>query len=233
MAKNEEFFNQLKFSGLKMLPFFKAVCVYFVLDAHNQQGEYWSTLLKCAPIVALIIFILLQRMDKTKRLPYTNNVLAALITSCLGDALLDHNCFMYGMCAFAVSQVCYIFAFGFRPLKLRVGIPLYMIGIAFLSLIWSNLDSVFSIGVPVYAFCLINMCWRSIALLWRSTNILRIICAVSSVLFVMSDAMIALNKFYTPINNISVWIMITYYAAQFGFSLSILDIENNRKIKQN
>lgn len=50
-----------------MVPFFKAVCVYFVLDAHNQDGEYWTTILKCAPIVALIVFILLQRMDITKR----------------------------------------------------------------------------------------------------------------------------------------------------------------------
>lgn len=95
-----------------------------------------------------------------------------------------------------------------------------------------------------------------------SMNILRIICALASILFVMSDTMIAINKFHTPISNSSVsiettqkgvefapifrrisfdyflplihllqfWIMTTYYAAQFGFSLSIMDMDT--KIKQ-
>lgn len=68
--------------------------------------------------------------NNKNRLPYTNKILAALIFSCLGDALLDHDCFVYGMCAFGVAQFCYICAFGFRPLKLWVGIPLYMTGLA-------------------------------------------------------------------------------------------------------
>lgn len=50
----------MKTAGPKMVPFFKAVCVYFLLDAHNRNGEYWTTILKCAPIVGLIIFILLH-----------------------------------------------------------------------------------------------------------------------------------------------------------------------------
>lgn len=40
----------------------------------------------------------------------------------------------------------------------------------------------------------------------NSMNILRIICALASILFVMSDTMIAIHKFYTPISNSSVGI---------------------------
>lgn len=50
-------------------------------------------------------------------------------------------------------------------------------------------------------------CSRSVTLIPQSSmNILRIICAVASILFVMSDTMIAINKFYTPISNSSVGI---------------------------
>lgn len=46
-----------------MVPFFKAVCVYFVLNAHNRNGEYWTTILKCAPIVSLMLFIVLHGIN--------------------------------------------------------------------------------------------------------------------------------------------------------------------------
>lgn len=54
------FYFQTKAAGPKLIPFFKAVCVYFLLNAHNQNGEYWTTVLKCAPIIGLILFILLH-----------------------------------------------------------------------------------------------------------------------------------------------------------------------------
>lgn len=74
-----------------------------------------------------------------------HKILAGLIFSCLGDALLNHNYFVYGMCAFSLTQICYIMAFGFQPLKLWIGILLYTAGAAgkirnmfceFISKIW-------------------------------------------------------------------------------------------------
>lgn len=59
-----------------------------------------------------------------------HKILAALIFSCLGDALLNHNHFVYGMCAFSLTQICYIMAFGFQPLKVWIGILLYAAGAA-------------------------------------------------------------------------------------------------------
>lgn len=132
-----------------MVPFFKTVCLYFVFDAHNHHGEYWSTLLKCAPIISLMLFISLlgisvkskfvfkkkKQICKKTLLSYvyrfsTSKILVALIFSCLGDALLNHNYFVYGMCAFAVAQLLYIVTFGFEPLNLWIGILLYIPGAA-------------------------------------------------------------------------------------------------------
>lgn len=52
---------QVKIAAPKMVIFLKAVTAYFILDAHNQQNQLWSTFLKCAPICGLIIFIMLMR----------------------------------------------------------------------------------------------------------------------------------------------------------------------------
>lgn len=61
---------QMKIAGPKMVPFFKAVCVYFVLNAHNHNGELWTTILKCAPIVGLMLFIMLHGINTTAKYVY-------------------------------------------------------------------------------------------------------------------------------------------------------------------
>lgn len=50
-----------------MLPFVNAVGLYFALGAHETNGEYWSTIMKCAPIVSLIVFMLLHGNEMPKR----------------------------------------------------------------------------------------------------------------------------------------------------------------------
>lgn len=90
-------------------------------------------------------------------------------------------------------------------------------------LLWKHLDPVVLIGLPIYTVLLVTMCWRSLALIFfnakvrHSKNILRIICAIGSVLFVISDTMIAIDKFYAPIQNSSVCITIdTFFSQHFA-----------------
>lgn len=48
-------------------------------------------------------------------------------------------------------------------------------------------------------------------------------CGLGSVLFVISDSIIAIDKFYTPVANAQTAIMVTYYVAQFGIALSVIE----------
>lgn len=98
-----------------------------------------------------------------------------------------------------------------------------------------NLEPVILIGLPVYTFLLVTMSWRSIAMLFAADNkseLLRMCCAVSSVLFVISDTMIAIDKFHTPIRDSTFWIMSSYYAAQFGITLSVVDVRRNSEARE-
>lgn len=48
--------------------------------------------------------------------------------SCLGDALLNVDLFAFGMVMFGVAQVLYASAFGWKPVKLWIGLALYIFG---------------------------------------------------------------------------------------------------------
>lgn len=65
---------------------------------------------------------------KLFRYIYSHKIFIGLIFSCCGDALLNLNLFAFGMIMFGVAQVFYISAFGFKPLKLWIGLVLYIFG---------------------------------------------------------------------------------------------------------
>ena len=48
----------------------------------------------------------------------------------------------------------------------------------------------------------------------------RISCVVGAILFAISDSILAINKFYAPVNNAKFCIMLTYYLAQFLIAVS-------------
>ncbi len=61
------------------------------------------------------------------RYTFSRRILIGLIFSCLGDGLLVwREFFLHGMLAFGVGHIFFISAFGFQPLNLRLGIPLYI-----------------------------------------------------------------------------------------------------------
>lgn len=169
-----------------------------------------------------------------KKNRYCQRILCGLIFSCGGDALLNVGLFPHGMGSFAVAQAFYISAFGFQSLKPNIAIGLYAFAILFISQIFHSLDEILVVGLPIYAFLLTTMCWRTLARAVQNPNFINVLCAIGGISFVISDGIIAVDKFYTPISNSRYYIMATYYAAQFAITLSVVNenkAENHQKIK--
>jgi uncharacterized membrane protein YhhN len=77
-------------------------------------------------------FIFFMGFKNTKEYRYQKLILIGLGFSCVGDGLLDDKSgtlFPFGMMAFSATQVCYILAFGWKPLKIFIGLPFYAFGI--------------------------------------------------------------------------------------------------------
>lgn len=72
------------------------------------------------------------------------------------------------------------------------------------------------------------MAWRSIARIDKFSAP-QILCGIGGVFFAISDTLIALSMFYIDIPYSQILIMSTYYFAQFGITVSILDIINKNQ----
>ncbi|KAF2363846.1 YhhN-like [Trinorchestia longiramus] len=213
--------------GPKLVPFFKTVAIYFVVFIPQDQHSVLRAILKALPVLSLVAFVLLHGMSFGDEYFYSRRILLGLLCSVVGDVLLvwDHL-FLHGLGAFLVAQICYISAFGFKPLNLPAATVFYSLLAISLSFIVPPTEGALSIGVSVYSTVLATMVWRSVARvqlfeeLWTWTKLCS--CA-GGIFFAFSDACIGIHHFYKPIPHSEVIIMGTYYAAQLGISLSVVD----------
>lgn len=209
-----------------MIPFLAAVGIYSGTVQFNKSGEIWTAFVKILPIYCLVLFVFLHGWSHFKAQKFPKLIVIGLICSSVGDVLLDFDLFIFGMIAFGVAQGFYIWAFQFKPYFWLLGGLFYAIVVLFYVLLFNNLDEFVVIGFPIYGMLLVTMSWRAIARIWLEDDdtwrITRILCGIGSVLFVVSDGVIAINKFYTPIPQSGLIIMVTYYLAQFTIALSVL-----------
>uniref|UniRef100_T1GJ13 lysoplasmalogenase n=2 Tax=Megaselia scalaris TaxID=36166 RepID=T1GJ13_MEGSC len=151
-----------------------------------------------------MLFILMHKLQKNC---YLQKILLGLIFSVCGDALLNIDLFPHGMGAFALAQICYISAYGLKPLKPLFAIPFYALAVALYVLVLKNLDPILTIGLPVYAFLLTTMVWRSMVQAHTTPDGLNKLCAFGSFMFAISDGFIAVDKFYVEIPHARVSIL--------------------------
>ncbi|XP_026278596.1 lysoplasmalogenase-like protein TMEM86A isoform X1 [Frankliniella occidentalis] len=219
--------------GPKLVPFFKAVLVYFVVlagdDDLEARGPSWTgVLVKVLPILSLVLFVLLHEGLTLGLLGpecwFSRRVLLALALSALADALLVWPAhFLSGMAVFGVAHLLYIAAFGFRPLRPVLGLALYALSAWAVSFLVPSLTGPLALGVPLYALVLATMLWRAVASSRRPTAPWSGLCPrVGGLLFAASDALIGFHMFHRPIPHSQALIMATYYAAQLGMALSIV-----------
>jgi uncharacterized membrane protein YhhN len=148
----------------------------------------------------------------------------ALALSTLGDILLDldpERLFVFGLGSFLIAHVVYIFLFvrnrrrtialGASRVLLAALVLLYSIGVS----AWL-LPSLGGLIVPVAIYmCAITAMVVS-AILARFQNPWIV---VGAILFLISDSLLAVNKFKTPIPYRDFLVWSTYYAGQYGIAI--------------
>lgn len=70
-------------------------------------------------------------------------------------------------------------------------------------------------NVGVYAFVITTMAHRAFLLCKHERKAF-----LGALIFILSDSIIAVNKFYTPIPGAHFMIMLTYYLGQYGIASS-------------
>jgi len=228
----------IKNVGPKLIPFFKTIAIYFVVFIPQSNPGLFAALLKCLPIISLMLFVVWfgRNIDKENQ-HFPKKILCGLFFSCIGDfCLIWPELFIIGMLSFAVGHINYIMAFGFKPFNLPLAAGTCMITLLGCLYLMPGLSDVLVPGVPLYSILLSTMMWRALARIEFKQNTWtwsQVFAGIGAILFVLSDLLIGINMFKFEVPYAQAFIMSTYYAGQLGITLSIVDFCGAKKIRSN
>ena len=152
-------------------------------------------------------------------------IVSALIFSWMGDVLLMFQpnasvFFLLGLSAFLVAHIFYIIFFHYvrvreniksKPLLLFIVVAYYFSLILLLSPYLGDMK----LPVRVYGIVISFMFMLAMHTLFIKNKIAGRYMVIGALLFVVSDSVLAVNKFYQPFEPAGILIMLTYGLAQF------------------
>lgn len=166
------------------------------------------------PCLILLYFVSTKSVNKW--------YVAAMFFSFLGDVLLldKNNMFLYGIAAFLITQLLYVFIIakqlpqsGWKT-KISALVPFLIFFISLISILKDSLGD-FLIPVIIYGVAISIFGFVSLLNYLLKKDPASFTLLGGAVLFILSDSMIALHKFYEPHAIYPTAIMITYIIAQF------------------
>lgn len=186
----------------------------------------------------LLMPVLLVYFKRALKVPMNLSFLIgsfALIFSWGGDVLLmfqptNPNFFIFGLGSFAIAQILYMVTFSKATnvtqnaevhSKFPYTIPFLIFSVVFLWYMWPNISDL-KIPVTVYSLLLLGI---TVAAIYRMEQTsLKSFNQVffGAVLFMLSDSLIAVDKFLTPMNYSGLFIMSTYILAQWNIVNGLL-----------
>lgn len=207
----------------------------FLAIVSHELGHPAMYILKAVPTLCAFLLLLLLRKEgqTTHSTRFYKLWCAALVFSMAGDLSLlfpNHQIFfLAGMFFFLVTHVLYSMAYvrelrSFNPLHFFLLIPLLLFAAFFFGLLYANLGS-FLVPVCIYMSALIAMVWFSFCFALNDHGLTKFQKAAivnGAFLFLVSDTLLGVQKFLTPLPLPHVLILGTYYLAQsfFVFSFS-------------
>ena len=170
----------------------------------------------------LAIYLLLQTSSATSGLKAW--IFLALFFSWVGDMLLlfderGPNFFLFGLSAFLVAQVFYIIFFHNIRMReyIRGNALLLLLVIVYYSILISVLSPYLGnmkLPVRIYGVVLSFMVMLAMHTMLGKNKRAALWMTMGAILFVVSDSLLAFNKFFAAFNNAGLIIMLTYGLAQ-------------------
>lgn len=201
--------------------------IFYIFFMPDSAPLLFSIIIKIIPMLCLLVFLVLlpdEMNDSFKKW-----ITLGLFFCMLGDATL--HWFLIGLTFFLLGHFFYILAF--LEIKEKQAskwavLLLLVYGIILSAWIIGNVlrsgNLILSIAIILYVAFILTMLWSSL-----QTNIATIL--MGALLFLFSDSILALNMFVTDIHYSTLFIMSTYYTAQFMFTISVLiHFVNRRKV---
>ncbi|HRT08951.1 MAG TPA: lysoplasmalogenase [Candidatus Paceibacterota bacterium] len=158
---------------------------------------------------------------------YRWSVVAGLGFSALGDLFLmlpkDH--FVAGLSSFLAAHLCYLWALTMDH-RLAGRWPPFalwgVVGLALIAWLWPAVPSPLRLPVLFYTVALLGMAAQAASRAQAVRSPAAVLAAAGAALFVVSDAVLAIQRFRQPFEGGRFLVLGTYFAAQAGIALSVV-----------
>ena len=189
----------------------------------------WFSTWQGFPNTASTTLLFLAGAAGATRIPsrYKWSIVAGLGCSAVGDAFLmvQGGYFAAGLASFLVAHICYLWAFTHDSRLAGRKLPFLVWGvwgIVLVPLLWPGVPSSLRIPVLLYAVALLVMAAQAASRAASRRDAAAILAAVGAALFVVSDSVLAFQRFRHPLDWGRIVVLGTYFGAQGGITLSVV-----------
>ena len=186
----------------------------------------------CKPLATALIVFMVWRTRSPLSPRYRRWIGAGLVCSLAGDVLLmlPQDLFVPGLLAFLFGHLCFLTAFlgdsRFAALPLWLLASLGLAGLN-LWLLWGSIGAALRVPVIVYVLVLASMAGQALV---RARVFARRgdaqagaarLAAAGALTFMLSDSLLAWNRFHAAIPLSGIWVLSTYYLALWWIARSV------------
>jgi uncharacterized membrane protein YhhN len=193
------------------------------LVAYYRGHRAVAGVLKSLPVLALAATVAGAATSTYGRL-----VTAGLVASAVGDVcLVFPSGFLFGLGAFLLGHLCYVGAFAGGAVVTGVSfVAAAVLAVAagvMLRYLWPHVRTS-GVRWPVVAYMatISTMVWCAIASATAPASAAASAGAIGAVAFLVSDSVLAVDRFARPFAGAHAVVMVTYYAAQMLIARSAL-----------
>lgn len=195
------------------------------IRAHYLEPDQRWQIYAFKPLATLLILVLALSLSPI-RPEYQWAIAAGLLFSTAGDVflMLPQDRFVAGLASFLVAHLCYVWAFtlgvpfGAAPL---FWLPPILIGGAVLAAIWPGLKPALRAPVTVYVIVIVAMAGQAAGRWHGLGSEVALAAAIGAGFFVVSDSILALDRFRRHFQAARALTLSTYWIAQLLIALSV------------
>ncbi len=201
------------------------VSAAITIGGHYLHPPRFAIIIIFKPLTTILILVVALLPGTLRTDPYARAIVAGMVFSLVGDVLLQlPGRFLHGLGAFLLAQIAYIIAFHAGAQARDFGavvVAVAVVAAGMLWYLWPALDRPLRAPVALYVIMIEGMTALAIGRLLGQPSTPTLLAAGGAILFMCSDAMLAINRFRRPFRLAELGVLATYYAAQLLIALSV------------
>ena len=210
---------QLALDAVAVLVAVLAIRAHYLEDRQRWQVYAFK------PLATLLILALALSLSPA-RPDYQWAIAAGLVLSTAGDVflMLPRDRFVAGLASFLLAHLCYLRAFSIEVpfgAGLLLWLPFFAAGGMVVALVWPGLKPALRGPVVVYVIVIAAMAGQATGRWYAAGSAVALAAAVGAGLFVVSDAVLAIDRFRWPFRAARAVTLATYWAAQLLIAISV------------